>query len=391
MATQQTSSPGDISRRRELPQWDIAGRDVLIALAAAAPALGLVAFGGITPHGTSRVGAIAFALLAAAPLLVRRRAPVAALAAIVAVGLISPDGWLVTLPSLVAVYTIARSRGWRQTVLLSTAAAIALSLAPLLHGAHITVGSVTQRTLSVAIAAAAGLYAAARQGHVDELRIRAEELERERELLARQAVAEERLRIARELHDVVAHNISLVIVQAQALEGSSTSSPQADAALRAIAQSGRDALSEMQRMLGLLRIGAPGGADRAPQPGVKDLPELITKARVSGIEVELEVQGLPRALPAAVELCAYRIVQEALTNVRKHAAPARAWIGVRYEPRALEVEIRDNGSRASQPGGVGHGLIGMRERASLFGGTLTAGPSPSGGFAVHAVLPIEGR
>jgi signal transduction histidine kinase len=212
---------------------------------------------------------------------------------------------------------------------------------------------------------------------------------RDRELATREAVAAERAAIARELHDVVAHHVSVMVVQAGAARAVGASDPSAAAeALRQIEASGRTGLAEMRRLLEVLKAQDPGNG-RAPQPGLAHLDELLDAMRASGLPVESMVEGAPRPLPPGVDLSAYRIVQEALTNSLKHAAGASARVVVRYERDALEVEIADDG-----PGSVvdpetsgGHGLIGMRERVQLFGGELEAGPRPGGGFNIRARLP----
>ena len=213
--------------------------------------------------------------------------------------------------------------------------------------------------------------------------------ERERDLVAREAVVEERARIARELHDAIAHNVSMMVVQAGAerrvLNGNGTGTREV---LETIEQIGRGALTEMRRLVGMLR-----GDSRdllAPQPGLGDLATLTTQVRESGLAVELRVDGEPRELPVGIELSAYRIVQEALTNTLKHAGDAHATVHVRYGADSLELEIVDDGRGSPAPvAGGGHGLVGMRERVALYGGHLEAGHDPGGGFAVRVVLPIR--
>jgi signal transduction histidine kinase len=363
--------------------------DALVAVAVALPGVVYVV-AGATPESAHHdpVLTLLAILLASAPLAFRRVAPLATLAAILVVGLVVRDRWEVTLPALVAVYTIATMRSRRDVILITGFAATVLILAPLLNG-HIHLGPSVQRALSLGIAAAIGLYVGTRRRYMEALRQRADQLERERELLAREAVAEERVRIARELHDVVAHHISVVIVEAQAREGSPESTPEADATLHRIAQTAREALTEMHRMLGLLRLDAGTDVALAPQPGIQEIGDQVEQARRTGVDASLAIEGEPRSLAPAVELSAYRIVQEALTNVRKHATPARARVTIHYGESALELDISDDGAPQPEPAGSGHGLVGMRERAALFGGTLEAGPDLNGGFTVRAVLPLE--
>jgi signal transduction histidine kinase len=210
------------------------------------------------------------------------------------------------------------------------------------------------------------------------------------ELKARDAVAEERARIARELHDLVAHNVSVMVVQAGAERHALPPEQQSTReALTSIEQSGRQALAEARRLLGVLRHGDQSD-ELQPQPGVARIGELVEQTRRAGLPVELEVAGEPVGLPAGVDLCAYRVVQESLTNALKHAGPAHARVRLRYDRAALSIDVVDDGPGAATPDGdgAGHGLIGMRERVTLYGGRIEAGPRPEGGFAVHAELPL---
>jgi signal transduction histidine kinase len=215
------------------------------------------------------------------------------------------------------------------------------------------------------------------------------ELARQRDLQAQAAVAVERGRIARELHDVVAHNVSMMVVQAGAadrvLEGEQ---PDVRAALGAIAGTGRETIDEMRLLLGVLR--SDDGLALAPQPGLGDLDQLVRNVAKAGLHVDLRVEGRPAALPPGVDLSAYRIVQEALTNVIKHAGPASAEVIVRYGADRIEVEVRDDGRQPAGGTSGGNGLIGMRERVAMLGGELQTGVRRSGGFAVLARLPITG-
>ncbi|MER8185605.1 sensor histidine kinase [Kitasatospora sp. NPDC094015] len=236
-----------------------------------------------------------------------------------------------------------------------------------------------------------------RRAYLVELEDRAARLERERDAQAKVAVAAERARIARELHDVVAHNVSVMIVQADGAAYVLDNSPQqAKEALGAIAATGRQALVEMRRLLGVLRTAGTTG-DYVPQPGVEELPELLEQVRVAGLPVDFATTGDPRELPRGLELTVYRIVQEALTNVRKHGGPGvRARVAVDFRDQDLEVLVEDDGrgSTAEQlvdggTDGLGHGLIGMRERVGMVSGSLDIGPRPGGGFRIRAVLPLR--
>jgi signal transduction histidine kinase len=229
-----------------------------------------------------------------------------------------------------------------------------------------------------------------RQLQAEALAARAELLERERDLRAHEAVAEERARIARELHDLVAHNVSVMVVQAGAERhalGDEQSSTHAT--LTSIEQAGRQALAEARRLLGMLRRnGDAEGLE--PQPSIDHIDLLVEQIERAGLPVRLAVEGERTPLPAGVDLCAYRIVQEGLTNALKHAGPAHAEVVLRYEPRGLDVEVRDDGRGAGAPNGdgAGHGLIGMRERVALYGGALQTGPREGGGFEIRAHLPL---
>ena len=218
---------------------------------------------------------------------------------------------------------------------------------------------------------------------------RAQIAERERDLAAREAVVEERARIARELHDVIAHHVSMIVLQAGAerrvLDGANTSTREV---LETVERTGRSALTEMRRLLGMLR--ADEHEPLTPQPGLTDVPTLVGQLRDAGLPVELHVEGEPLELPVGIELSAYRIVQEALTNALKHAGKASATVNIRYGLDSLELEIVDDGAGTAPPvASGGHGLVGMRERVALYGGRLDAGRRPGGGFAVRVLLPIR--
>ncbi len=218
---------------------------------------------------------------------------------------------------------------------------------------------------------------------------RAQLAERERDLAAREAVVEERARIARELHDAIAHNVSMMVLQAGAerrvLDDKDGTTREV---LGTIERIGRGALTEMRRLVGMLRSDA--SEPLAPQPGIDDLPTLVGQVREAGLPVQFQVEGERRELPVGIELSAYRIVQEALTNALKHAGEAQASVRVHYRADSLELEIVDDGGGAAAlVSSGGHGLVGMRERVALYGGRLDAGRRPSGGFAVRVLLPIR--
>ena len=340
---------------------------------------------------TARGLLLAAVLVAAGSMLVRHRVPLAALAAVLVISVGIGYGPVVVLPVMLGVFTVAEySRRSHLAVAVATTA-LALVVMVALHGPHFNLQTIISNEIAVGLAAAVGLYVRTRADYITGLRERAERLEREQELLAAQAVAEERVRIARELHDVVAHNVSLMVVQAQALAvtGGHADAP---ATLHRVADLGRDALSEMHRMLGVLRIADGEAAQLEPQPGVRDLDRLVARTCEAGLNATLAVQGTPRPLPAAVDLSVYRIAQEALTNVVRHASASHAEVTLSYTASALELTVRDDGIGVNGHGPTftsgGHGLVGMRERVALFGGDLQAGRADAGsGYLVRALLP----
>jgi signal transduction histidine kinase len=234
----------------------------------------------------------------------------------------------------------------------------------------------------------AGRLVQKRQLYAQAFAERARVLERERDANARVAAAEERVRIAREMHDVVGHSVSVMVVQAGAERlALGEERPATREALLAIERTGREALAEMSRLLGVLRKEGEGLA-LAPRPSLAQVDALVQTVRAVGIPVELRVEGDQTALPPSVDVSAYRIVQEALTNVVKHAGPARATVVVRYSGRAVEVEVTDDGCGSVNGNAAGYGLAGMRERVALHGGTLDTGSRSDGGFTVKARLPL---
>lgn len=255
-------------------------------------------------------------------------------------------------------------------------------------------------TVTFALAWVLGDSLRTRRAYYQQLEERAARLEKEREAQAKVAVAAERARIARELHDVVAHNVSVMVVQADGGAYVLDSAPdQTRQALETISGTGRQALAEMRRLLGVLRTGEPArdGDEYVPQPGVEQLTELVDQVRGAGLTVDFKIEGTPRPLPSSVELTAYRIVQEALTNSRKHGGPrVGAHVRLHYGDGELSLLAEDDGRGAQADlyeeggtDGLGQGLIGMRERVGMVGGNLHAGPRPGGGFRISAVLPLK--
>jgi signal transduction histidine kinase len=379
------------ARRWRFRQFTVERSDVLLALALAVPVFGSLAWNG--NHDDEPL-VLLLGLPALGSIFVRRSHPAAALLVTVAVWAAIPSDELLQLPVMAALYMIATQAEWRVAAAAAAAAAGVAVIADAAWGRtnvndHLGVlGYAIGATAACAAAVALGLYAAARRRELDGLRERAERLDREQELLAERAVAEERTRIAQELHDIVAHNVSLMVVQAQAL-GATIHDDRVTQSTDAIADLGRQAMSEMHTTLKLLR-GDSETPELAPQPGLDQLERLLEQLRRAGLEVELVIEGQPHPLPRSVELSAYRIIQEALTNVVKHGAGARTEVKLAYASEALELTVVDRGdtarpAAANEPPN-GHGLIGMRERVALFGGTLTTHALPDG-FRVTATLP----
>jgi signal transduction histidine kinase len=336
-------------------------------------------------------GNAAFVLVMALALAWRRQAPLLVLALVMA-GLTaqsaalggSETGSLLLIAAL-AVYSAA-AHGAKPIV----GAALALAGA-VGHGLwDPEVDSVAERLYSPLVFGLVfllGLAMRVRQARTAALEARAKALEEEHER-AREGAAEERRRIAHELHDIVAHSLGVMVLQAGAAEQVLETSPaRAREALRLIRETGQEAVEEMARLLGLIREERQPALE--PQPALADVEGLVGKARTAGLAVELSIEGERRALPAALELSAYRIIQEGLTNVLKHAGAGPARVVVCYRDRVLELEVADDGGGASGGGGGGYGLAGLRERVTVFGGRLEAGRRANGGWTLRAVLPVE--
>jgi signal transduction histidine kinase len=344
--------------------------------------------------GTSRGALLLGLVVASSALLVRHRAPLTVLALAVVLQLVLGWGPVMVFPLLLALFNVAEYSDRPLVIGATIASGTAMVLSLVIHDERISAPSVGSRLVVIGLVVAVALYLRARADYINGLRERAERLERERELLAQQAVGDERVRIARELHDVVAHNVSLMVVQAQALAATGPQAAQHET-LGHVADLGREALSEMHRMLGVLRLQNGGAPELEPQPGVRDLPTLIERTRQAGLEATLTVEGTARELPAAVDLSVYRIVQEALTNVIRHAQAHQATVTLGYAPETLEVTVLDDGTGPNVRHGDGtddggHGLVGMRERVALFGGELETGRRTYGtGYRVRALIPTH--
>lgn len=372
-----------------------------VALAAALAILGLceLRFAALRAdfHGPWPLNVVIVVLLAL-PVVWRRRAPVAALVAYwipASIWLDAVYGRNSNLPLepflvlLVLVYSataFADDQGL--TVVRLVLAVLVVSEFALLADGRKGLGNVVPGLVFIGVAHLLGYGVRRRRAEATSLAERAASVEAERDEAARQAVASERDRIARELHDVIAHNVSAMVVQAGAGERLvGRDEERARQALGSIRETGADALDELRRLLGLLRDSdhADGGE---PQPGLGRLTALIARNTAAGLDVTCTVVGAERPLPPGVDLAAYRIVQEALTNVRKHAAGARAEVTLRYESGLLGVRITDDGGEHTGADGAGHGLMGIRERVALYGGTMRCGALPGGGFEVAVELPI---
>lgn len=347
--------------------------DVAIVLAMLVPTAVVIGIDDGDGTGLPAPLALSFAALTVLPLLVRRRWPFAVLLVVVAVSMSVTSMTMFSPPTLIAVYTVAALSD-RTKVTAAAGVAVASFIGHrLIWGGDLAAVEWATVLSLTGFVIALGLYQRTRQAYRGEL--------------ADRAVAEERLRIARELHDAVGHNTSLIVISAEAL-AAGTSGEERERA-QAIARLGRQAMDEMRATLELMRPGE-AAADRLPEPSLDELPALVERAREAGIGAELRVHGAPRPVSPAVGISAYRIVQEALTNVVRHAAARQATVDLRYEARAIGLEVVDDGVGPGVAGPtLGHGLIGMRERAALFGGELEYGALNGHGFRVAARLPIE--
>jgi len=342
---------------------------------------------------------LAYGLLAIGPLalVARRRWPLAVLAVTLATSVAYAARGYPEGPSGLAVYsalyTVATLVERRQALPAALATVVAAAGSEVVfYGDTMFEGEPVYVALSLLAFLWLGEAVRARRAYVAELRDRAERAERTREEEARRRVGEERLRIARELHDVVSHSIGVISVQAGVAAHLLRRRPdKADQALAAIRQASDEALGELHAMLGVLRQPGEGQAPLAPAPGLAQLDSLVGRAAMAGVRVEVAVEGEPRPLPPAVDLACYRIVQESLTNVVRHAGATSATVGIAHGGGEVVIDVVDDGRGSTADGGkgAGRGIAGMRERAGALGGTLAAGPRPEGGFRVHASLPTR--
>ena len=331
-------------------------------------------------------GPLAWVLVVAssAPLAVRRRAPLPVLAVVAGVVVVFAfvgNGAAAEIALALAAYTVAAHEEWPRVAKYGLPVAIAAGLASQIaaqthrNWVEVLTGVIGSIGLPVLI------------GRIVFNRRR--RLVLDRELAAREAVTSERTRIARELHDVVAHSMSVMIVQAGAARTVVDRDPAAAReAIAHVEETGRSGLAEMRRLIGVL-TDADEAASTAPMPGLAELDPLLDTVRAAGLPVEVVRTGTPRELPAGADLAAYRVIQESLTNALKHAGPANARVSMDFAADRLTIEVADDGRGPASEPGIGHGLIGMRERVGVFGGTLTTGERPGGGFVVRAEIPVE--
>jgi signal transduction histidine kinase len=372
---------------------------VLVTGLALASLVGRASQVRLTPVGhvrfrTADALGVALLLLGTLPIAWRRRAPLLVLGVSGATFLLYEALGYAPPPlpfaPLIALYTVAVSSEALTATAATGAMAIGVAAAAVTHRGPLTHDQFLAYLLSTVAAGVLG-YGVQLRSRVASLEQQAVRLAREQSDRTKLAVEQEQARIARELHDIVAHNISVIVALAGAARRVADAELEhARQALSAIELTGREALTEMRRLLGVLRTDR-GVAERAPQPGLDRLPFLLAQVEQAGLPVQLTVHGTPRPLPAGIELSAYRIVQEALTNTLKHAGTTRATVALGYHNGYLELQIRDDGHSPTADLVPGQGLVGMQQRAALLGGELAAGPGPEGGFRVMAKLPVDGR
>ncbi|MGW0925018.1 sensor histidine kinase [Streptomyces sp. NPDC002755] len=360
----------------------------------------------VQPSGTDAAVALsALALVTSGSLIQRRRYPLGVLCVVACLALLTPQdvARLTFYPLVVAVYSAAAYSPYRIPTLVAVPTAVLLVYTSGTSTTHVypyQPGIVPNEYVVLWIL---GPLAMAANGlrtwrvRTDEGRARLTAVEHEQAEALRRAVAEERARIARELHDVVTHNVSVMVIQAGAARRVMRAVPdEADEALLAVEASGRAAMTDLRHVMGLLTMDGGGQhADRAesltPQPGLEQLETLVGRVRDTGLPVDLEITGAARPVPPGIGLTAYRVVQEALTNTVKHASGSRATVSVEYTPDRLRVEVSDTGGPPG-PGaatGNGRGLLGLRERLSVYDGTLDTGRRLTGGYRVEALIPLE--
>jgi signal transduction histidine kinase len=374
-----------------------------VAIAVAVTALGQLDVWAPNLFSTNLVGSpwvtsICYAV-AGLVLIWRRRHPlasfcvIAAVLAAQAVLIGTSEGNGVLVPAAIAAYSVAAHAPRRQALLALTLVVPLAVLREWRNPDNTTPAATADAYAWYLVIVAAwllGAYLRTRRLYVAELAARAARAEQEQETRAATAAAEERTRIAREMHDILAHSVSVMVVQAEAAEEMLDHDPaRSRPALQKIQQSGREALVDLRRTLGMLR--QPVNPALVPQPGMVAVPALVTEIEAAGLPVSITVDGDRVPLAPGLDLAAYRIIQEALTNSLKHAHATTAHLTIRYTASALHVEVRDNGDGPTAPdNGTGHGLLGLRERAALYGGEVHVGPANDGGYILHAWLPLDG-
>ncbi len=379
---------GWTARLLDRPAWVL---DAAVTILVAIPAIS-----GIFVHrGTGGIPARAVLSVALIlPLLVRRRYPTAVFCVLVAVAFVQ---WLldIRLPAdmalLFALYIVAATQSWRRILAAALVMELGIVLAVVrwtnndwLAGVFLT-GMVTA-------AVALGFYFRTRRAYLAQLRERAVQLEHERDQQGELAAAAERARIAREMHDIVAHHLTVMVALSDGAAAAAATSPErAAAAMESVSAVGREALADTRRLLGVLRQ-SDRTEGREPLPDLAQVEELISRVRDAGLQTELVVAGTPKTLPTGMQLMVYRLVQEALTNTMKHAGPgATARVALTYSAATLTLVVTDDGLGTAEASAstAGHGLAGMRERVQAWGGTLEAGPLPQGGWKVSASVGLD--
>lgn len=354
-----------------------------------------IQFGAVPQHLWLGTGLIVSIGLCAPGLLRRQRTVttyvaiqlVAVAQSLMGISLLVADAML-----LLAIYTLAAHRGWRLSAMAALVTTVwsILSCLPMLGSGDMSIGDVGAIVVLIVWSWTWGRLVRTRRQYVASLHERAAQLEREKAVEAELAATSERTRIAREIHDVVSHSLSVVAVLSDGAASTIETDPaQARTAMLTVRDTGRTALADMRRMLGVLRDDEPGS--HAPQPGIEQLPRLFEESCAAGVPVQFSVTGVRRALPQGIDLTVYRIVQEALTNVRKHAGPgvSQVLVALAYTGECITVTVTDDGAGPKADAGqrIGHGLIGMRERVSAHHGQLRTGQRREGGFEVVATLP----
>ncbi|HZS15935.1 MAG TPA: sensor histidine kinase [Candidatus Dormibacteraeota bacterium] len=389
-----------MSAHRARPRRDEQAMDAVLCAAVTLACVGTAVHQPDTGARGAFAAGVALALLAGLPLAVRRRWPVAVLAVVEAslaahIAGIAANPRAATVALAAAMYTVGAQRPRQRSI--PAALGVAGINAAIYLGLFVTGHGEAPTDLFVVTVVTAGAWAlgdniGTRRAYLASVEDRALRAEREQRERAERAVLDERARIARELHDVVAHHVSAIAVQAGAAEEIAETDPRRTReVLGTIQSTSRQALAEMRALVGVLR-DEPEDARLTPQPSLDQLGRLVAQTRAAGLEVAVHVEGTRRPLPEALDLSAFRLVQEALTNTLKHARASHADVVVRYGDESLEVIVSDDGSgNGSSPvPGTGRGLVGMRERVALFQGRLDVGRSAAGGFRVHAILPIAG-